>query len=114
MVGTQPKLAVKNAPSPNVQQAVDGVNGMLDACMKIATELPKLQTDALALVEQAKAFPAQLPNMAKEAGASPTQIPKMLGAVKTNVTLTTKLPGEIKGLIDEGISTVNLVKSSFQ
>lgn len=113
MVGTKPKLSVVNAPSPQVAQAVDAVNGMLDAAMQIATEIPKFQQDATALVAEAQAIPAKAPTMLKDAGTSPTQIPKMLGAIKTDVQLTVGLPGELKALMDEGVSTINLVKSSF-
>lgn len=113
MVGTKPKLSVVNAPSPQVSQAVDAVNGMLDAAMQIATEIPKFQQDATALVAEAQGIPGKAPTMLKDAGTSPTQIPKMLGAIKTDVQLTIGLPGELKALMDEGVSTVNLVKSSF-
>jgi hypothetical protein len=64
-------------------------------------------------VEEAKTLPAKVPAMAKDMGMSPTQIPKMLGAVKSNVGTTIAVPGEIKGLIDEGVATVNLVKAAF-
>jgi len=111
--GGMPAVAVKPTASPQVQTTADAVNGVLAACTKIATELPKLQADAMALVEEAKAIPAKAPQMAADAGASPLEIPKMLGAVKTNVGITVAVPEEIKGLIDEGISTVNLVKSAL-
>jgi hypothetical protein len=111
--GGKPALAVKPNPSPQVKATADALNGLVNACVKIATELPKLQGDAMALVEEAKAIPAKVPQMAKDIGASPTQLPKMLGAVKSNVATTIAVPGEVKGLIDEGVATVNLLKAAF-
>jgi hypothetical protein len=113
LAGGKPSLTVANAPSPQVKATGDAINGLIGACLKIATELPKMQGDAMALVEEAKTLPAKVPAMAKDMGMSPTQIPKMLGAVKSNVGTTIAVPGEIKGLIDEGVATVNLVKAAF-
>ncbi len=113
LAGGKPTITVKPGTPPQAAAIGNAINGMVAATGKIATELPKLQGDAMALVEEAKSIPAKVPSMAADMGASPLQIPKMLGAVKDNVGTTLAVPGEIKGLIEEGVNTLNLVKTAF-
>lgn len=114
MEGMKPKIAVKPGASPKASAAVSSLNQLVDAMGKATADLATLPGDAMKLVNEAKALPGKVPNMAKVAGLKPMQIPKLLKSVKNNVSLLASVPSEAKGLIDESSSTFKLIQGMFK
>ena len=111
--GGKPKVAVKPGASPKVSQAVTALNDLLAAMGKAVADLATVPKDAMALVQQAKALPAQVPSMVKSAGLKPTQIPKVARGVKNNIGALGSIPGEAKGVADQVTSSFKLIQQTF-
>jgi hypothetical protein len=113
MEGIKPRVAVKPTAPPKAAQGVQAVNGLVDAMGRATLDLATLPKDAMALVNEAKALPAKVPNMAKDAGLKPLEIPGVLKIVKNDIALLTTLPGEAQDLLAECKDTFDLIKQTF-
>lgn len=111
--GGKPKVAVKPGASPKVTQAVGAINELVAAMSKASADLATVPKDAMALVQEAKALPGQVPSMAKSAGLKPTQVPKVLKGVKSNIGALGSIPGEIKALVDDITSMFKLIQQTL-
>ena len=113
MEGTKPKVTVEPGASPQVQQGVNAVNGLVTEIVGAIADLAQLPAQAKALIAEAKALPAQVPNAVKSAGLGGSDVLKVGRAVKDNIKVVTSLPTEAAKLVKAGQSTLSTIASTF-
>ncbi len=114
MQGTQPKLVVDSGLPPEARGGVDAINGALTSLGGAVKNLATIPNQAKGLINEAKALPAKVPEMAKSAGLSMRDIPKALKAVKQNVQVTTGIPGEAAEAVKAAGELSKLVADTFR
>ena len=113
MVDGKPSISVDAGAPAEVGQAVEALQGFVDALGQATVELASLPNDAQAVINEAKALPGKVPAMAKDAGLSLGEMTKVLKAVKNNVGLTLSIPVEAAGVGKQAASTFAAIGSSF-
>jgi len=113
LVNGKPQLSVSASAPSQVGQGVTAVNGLVGALGGAVKDLAPIPNQAKALIAEAKALPAKVPNIAKEAGLSAGETLKAVKAVKDNVVVVTKIPTEVVKLGKEAAETFKVIQGAF-
>jgi hypothetical protein len=109
--GGKPKITAADGIPENVQAGIDALNGGVDKVMQIIEDAKSLPADIQALVDTAKAFPAQLtPDLLSKNNLKIKDLKAETGVVKDNTKGLIETQDRLKGVVDAATSFVDAVK----
>lgn len=112
--GKVPQLAVTDAVPANVQQAVDGLNGLLSDLTSSLDDLQALPSQVSALVNESKGLPMKLKDdFDGDLLATLFALPKATSALNSDLDLITGLPDRVTSVTSRTTEILSLVSSSF-
>ncbi len=111
MDGMTPKVEVTNPDAPdNVKAGIDAVNAAAAAIPNIIEALKAIPDDGMAIVEAAKALPAQVTTEIQSAGLTGPDALKLPGKVKNNVKNVGMIPTTATAVLGEATNTLEAIK----
>ncbi len=112
--GKVPQLSVTDAVPANVQQAVDGLNGLLTNLTSSIDDLAALPAQVQALVNESKSLPKKLSNEFQgDLLGSLFAMPKALSALNADMAILTGLPARVTSVTSRSTEIIGLVSSTF-
>lgn len=112
--GKMPQLAVTDAVPANVQQAVDGLNGLLNDLTSSVDDLRAMPAQVQALVNESKSLPKKLQNEFQgDLLGSLFAMPKAMSALNTDIAILTGLPARVTSVTSRSTEIIGLVSSTF-
>ena len=108
--GDKPKLTVADAAPENVKSAVTAANDAVNMWMAAAKDATTLQSDLMAIKDEAAALPGKTPDAVKEAGLPVTELPKVTKAVNNNLKATMQTVDMAKMVVESLGANIQTLK----